>query len=287
MPIKYVVQTDCGIDIPVHVSHFPSGEVAVKLEVDADKPIEVNKVISVMVQGYEPDELFILANIKDALDEMLRNAGASHVQIRLLLAFMPHARYDRHMVTGDGFALRVFCDMVNLLKFDSILVIDPHSDATTAMLRNATSVPQDKVMGDIIQSFGVDCDVLVAPDAGAYKKIFTLAKQLKKPVVCLSKVRDLETGNIIGTALLNTLPEGAKCLVIDDLCDGGRTFIGAAETLREHGAVQVDLAITHGIFSAGLNNLLDNGIDHLYCTDSFKDLGTEGWEGKVNQYKYF
>lgn len=287
MTTQYIVITDKGCPIPVEVMRFPSGEVAVKLKVEEGRQFRVEKLVSVMVQGYEPDTLFIVANIKDALDELLREASLSHVQIRLFLSFMPHARYDRHMVDGDGFALRVFCDMLNLMYFDKILIVDPHSDATTSLLRNASAVTQDEVMQSIINCFEVDCDVLVAPDAGAYKKIFKLAQKLKKPVVCLTKVRDLETGNIIGTALIDTLPDAARCLIVDDLCDGGRTFLGAAETLREHGATQVDLAVTHGIFSQGTLKLLTGGLDHIYTTDSFGEIDPRDVNENVKVYHFF
>lgn len=281
--IKIITDSNCGI--PLHISRFPSGEVAVSLGVDEKNPFKVKKHVSVLVQGYEPDLLFILGNIKDALDKLIREADVQ-VDVRLFLGFMPHARYDRHMVDGDGFALRVFCDMLNLLKFSRIIVIDPHSDQTLSLLRNASALSQDEVAMLTLATENKP-DYLVAPDAGAYKKIFKLSQKMGVPVVTLTKIRDLESGNIIETRLLDEIDNGAYCLIVDDLCDGGRTFIEAAKTLHKAGAERVDLFVTHGIFSAGLSNLLDNGITKLYCTDSFKTLDTEGWEGRIKQYNFF
>lgn len=285
MTANIKIVTDSGCGIPLHISRFPSGEVAVALGVDANNPFKVQKHVSVLVQGYEPDLLFILGNIKDALDELIREADVQ-VDVRLFLGFMPHARYDRHMVDGDGFALRVFCDMLNLMKFSRIMVIDPHSDQTCSLLRNAGAIPQDDVMMRVLSTENKP-DYLVAPDAGAYKKIFKLSQKMGIPVVTLTKVRDLESGNIVETRLLDEIDKGAYCLIVDDLCDGGRTFIEAAKALQKAGAERVDLAVTHGIFSAGLSNLLDNGITKLYCTDSYKTLDTEGWEGRIKQYNFF
>lgn len=291
MNAKYTVSTDMGSELKVEVMRFPSGEVAAKVIMpEKVEDVQLDKSIAISVQGYEPDTLFIIANLKDSLDSLLRESGLDkQVSVRLFLGFTPNARYDRHMVDGDGFALRVFADMLNLCKFDRIMVVDPHSDATTALIRNCQAHKQEDVMEGLLNTFNKDgYDVLIAPDAGAYKKIFNLSKKMKLPVVCMSKVRDLETGNIIGTALLDTLPEAARCLVVDDLCDGGRTFIGAAETLRQHGAVQVDLAVTHGIFSQGVAHLLTNGIDHIYTTDTFSELVIPATlQDKVFQYKFF
>jgi ribose-phosphate pyrophosphokinase len=58
---------------------------------------------------------------------------------------------------------------------------------------------------------------------------------------------------------------------VDDLCDGGATFIGAAKCLRDAGAKFVGLVVPHGIFSRGVSHVLDNGIDHIHTSNSFKD----------------
>lgn len=286
MSAKYIVVTDLGCNIPVEVMRFPSGEVAVKITPPTQpNGFRIKNCVSVMVQGYEPDTLFILANIKDAIDSELRR-GAISAQVRLFLGYMPNARYDRHMVDGDGFALRVFCDMLNLLKFDQILVVDPHSDATTTLLRNARPVDQYVIMNDIIADNDIQFDVLIAPDAGAHKKIFKLAHMVQKPVVTMAKVRDLATGNITHTELLGAIRPGARCLIVDDLCDGGRTFIEAAKALLAAGAAQVDLAVTHGIFSQGVEHLLTNGINNVYTTDSYGNLEPET-TGRVFEFKFF
>lgn len=55
-------------------------------------------------------------------------------------------------------------------------------------------------------------------------------------------------------------------LIVDDICDGGGTFVGLAKELRAAGATRVYLYVTHGIFS---KRLPLEGIDHVYTTDSF------------------
>ncbi|QFP93809.1 hypothetical protein [Pectobacterium phage Wc4-1] len=286
MTAMYKVVSDNNDSLDVIITRFPSGELAVRLDVENREPIRVKNTISVLVQGYEPDTLFILANIKDALDEMVRTA-CLNCQIRLFMPYMPHARYDRHIVDGDAFALRVFADMMNTLNFDRIMTVDAHSEMTCGLMRRTEERPQWEHAVLMVNKFNINCDVLVAPDAGAQKKIFKVAQHLNKPVVTMTKTRDVKTGNITGMLMMDELPPNARCLIIDDLCDGGRTFIEAAKVLRGIGASSVDLMVTHGIFSAGLNNLLDNGIDHVYCTDSFKTLDTVGWNGMVNQYNFF
>jgi phosphoribosylpyrophosphate synthetase len=65
-------------------------------------------------------------------------------------------------------------------------------------------------------------------------------------------------------------------LIVDDICDGGGTFLGISDALgsrlRSLGDVGGDyilgLYVTHGIFSKGFCDLIEK-FDHVYTTDSF------------------
>ena len=69
-------------------------------------------------------------------------------------------------------------------------------------------------------------------------------------------------------------------LIVDDLCDAGGTFIGSAQVLRDAGARSVSLYVTHGLFSKGVGNLLEQGIDRIYTTSSLArtDIATDNVE---------
>ena len=56
-------------------------------------------------------------------------------------------------------------------------------------------------------------------------------------------------------------------LIVDDLCDGGMTFIKSAERLYELEAKEVHLYVSHGIFSKGLKPLTDSGIKRIFTKD--------------------
>ena len=88
-----------------------------------------------------------------------------------------------------------------------------------------------------------------------------------KNYIRCTKERDSETGKLSHFTIVNPADvNGMVCLIIDDICDGGRTFEGIATLLREAGATGVDLFVTHGIFSRG-GKLA--GIDRVYTTDSY------------------
>ena len=124
--------------------------------------------------------------------------------------------------------------------------------------------------------------VLISPDAGASKKISKLAEKLKYTgdILICSKERDTE-GNLTKTIIpgLNTLDIRKDCIIIDDICDGGRTFINIVKAIKEnHDQISSKdrgkfyLIVTHGIFSAGFEEL-NKYFDAIYCTNSYKNVG--------------
>ena len=63
-------------------------------------------------------------------------------------------------------------------------------------------------------------------------------------------------------------------IIIDDICDGGRTFIELAKEIRKQTDKPIYLIVTHGIFSAGFEKLSDE-LDGIFCTNSVKDIDFE------------
>lgn len=57
-------------------------------------------------------------------------------------------------------------------------------------------------------------------------------------------------------------------LVMDDICDGGATFISLAKEIKAHELYndqELWLYVTHGIFSKGKQTLLDAGYSKIIC----------------------
>ena len=114
---------------------------------------------------------------------------------------------------------------------------------------------------------------LISPDDGSNKKIFDLAKLIDYDgeIIRCDKLRDIVTGNIIETIVYKDDLNGKDCLIVDDICDGGRTFIQLATALKQKNCGKIYLIVTHGIFSNGYD-LLSEYIDGIFCTNSVKDI---------------
>lgn len=253
---------------PVEIERgvFPDGAVWLKVIGELPRFAQVMRVRVAAMR--DMNDFMLLAQLVDAVRHVT-DIAVSHLE----LAWLPWARQDRHMVNGDSFALKVFANQLNTLNFNKVLLLDPHSDAAAAAINNSVVIAQETCLmksENLRQAISTGKLMLVAPDAGALKKIHNVAKASgARDYAILTKERDVATGNLTGFSLVSGTVAGKNVLIVDDLCDAGGTFIGSAQVLRDAGARSVSLYVTHGVFSKGVENLLNNGIDAIYTTTSF------------------
>jgi ribose-phosphate pyrophosphokinase len=110
--------------------------------------------------------------------------------------------------------------------------------------------------------------MLVAPDAGALKKTMELSRLAGMPYIHADKKRNPENGEITGTAVHSSALGNQDVLIVDDICDGGRTFVELAKELKTLTTGKIYLYVTHGIFSKGLG-VFNGIIDHIYTAHVF------------------
>ena len=91
------------------------------------------------------------------------------------------------------------------------------------------------------------------------------------PVVECSKSRDVKTGQLSGFKVYADDLGGADCIIVDDICDAGGTFMGLAMELKKKNAGKLYLAVSHGIFSKGIDDLTKY-FDKIFTTDSIRNL---------------
>lgn len=180
---------------------------------------------------------------------------------QLILPMVPGARQDRLNSEGDFlFTAKSVAAMINARHFPLVTILDPHSDVTPALI-NRCDVLHARAPAAWCWS------AVISPDAGAEKRAGAMAKLLGVPLLRAWKTRDVKTGAISGFGMEPTDPNlGPRVLVVDDICDGGGTFVGLADVL-DRARLVADLYVTHGIFSKGTGPLLAR-FRHVYCTDS-------------------
>ena len=189
------------------------------------------------------------------------------------------ARSDRQFETRGVHYLRdVICPIVNSLELDRVEFLDPHSDVLPSLVKNSFVIDNKELIMKAIKDFSLLSGkkiTLVAPDGSAEKKLYNTVSKIYKvnshlEIIGCSKHRDVETGRITGYKIPEFDYEGRVLLAVDDICDGGRTFVELAKALKGKEYKSLNLLVTHGIFSAGFDELFAN-FDHIYTTNSYKD----------------
>ena len=282
-------------DIKYKISRFPDGQqsIALDLENTPFEPGSQSVTIKSRLNSFLDLELIICAN--QALIELgTKSKALKPDEIALYVPYFIGARSDRKFLSGQSNYLKtVICPIINSQGFSRVTVLDPHSDVLEACIDRFDKASNVSFAETAIKYYAGKGEevTLVSPDAGALKKIYDVAKAIKcSDVIVANKLRDMETGKIIRTEVPGISEDaGSKKFVIcDDICDGGRTFIEIAKAIRyiRPKSIYNDsiyLCVTHGIFSAGFEEL-EKYFDAIFCTNSVKDLEQTGL---VKQFNVF
>jgi len=174
----------------------------------------------------------------------------------LELPYLPFARQDKIVSNTATFAFWPFVDLLNSLCFSEVKVYDPHNVNLTKQLIDRVEITMPKHQSLLSKLKAKP----VYPDKGAAERYEVVTRS----TVIFDKDRDPLTGNIKGVKLIKGKIEPRTYLIIDDICDGGRTFIEVAKELYRLGAKEVHLYVSHGIFSKGLEPLREAGIKRIF-----------------------
>lgn len=197
-------------------------------------------------------EFLQLAQLKMLLDHY-------GFETTLRLTYLPYGRQDKEVSNSTTFALRTFTKLLNSLRFDNIICMDPHSSVADDLIFNFQEIYPTEEVHKVIAD--TKTDLLCFPDKGALSKYAKIYRDI--PHIYGEKVRDQLTGTISHYKLFG-YPDIQNVLIVDDICDGGATFKLLASDLIEAGAKEVNLFVTHGIFSKGTSTLFDSGIKRIF-----------------------
>ena len=246
-------------DIKYSISRFPDGEIQITLE-EFSRKDEVN----VKCRITSTEDLFILMQVSDIL---VRHGMHFNIYIYYLMGM----RMDRVMDFNRPFTLKIIVNILDNLGASSIGIFCPHSKVTADLFKKTGIVllyPSN--WGEEEKYFLDECQIVV-PDAGAAKRYFN--NIVPTDVIVGEKVRDIKTGKILSIKAKN--PEAIDgrwpLVILDDLCDGGGTFVGLAAAIREtHPGIPINIAVCHMVNPKGIENLSKN-FNHVYFTNSYKD----------------
>lgn len=258
---------------------FPDGQQQIKIVSDVSQYGNVDITIKSRLNNFLDLELIVCA-VKSIRGLFFGTKG-----IRLEVPYFLGSRSDRKFEDGSNNYLKdVICPIINSLNLEAVEVLDAHSDVLEACLNNYNGLNNHSLIEFALNDIKSTGFVLMSPDAGALKKIYKVAEHIKYEgeVITCAKSRGID-GKITKTEVPH-FDITKDVVLIDDICDGGRTFIEIAKIIklrheqyeRERDEKQNErgklyLVVTHGIFSKGFDEL-HNYFDCIYCTNSYKNL---------------
>ena len=218
--------------------------------------------ISVSVSTRTP-----VADIREEVDLVMSALNEQYAgttaDVTLMLPYLPYARADRVFEEGNPHPLAMFLNWLSTYNFDKIYMEDVHNtDIINEYFGHLPIEIIEQHQLAATYAHREKPDYILAPDKGALKKAQALANTLDVPLITATKVRDLSTGKIMNVTLDYKPTKNSRVFIVDDILDGGGTFIPLAKTLKEEYNCHVALYVTHLIAAKGLDIL--EGIDTLY-----------------------
>lgn len=264
--IKFKAKTVNGEVINSALSDFtfPAGEAHIKREERRElEPVEIAVVYGSTIDLH--NDLFKVMMWSD----YLTHTDPSIKQV-LVIPYFPGARADRGYPHGAS----VYASMFNNLGIEQIVLFDPHSDVIMEELKSIYDMdvrafyPADLLrLNHDLHFKKTEFQGIIAPDAGAVQRAAEVALALGLPLFRGTKKRNFENGKLTSFEI-EPLNPSDNYLIVDDICDGGGTFIGLAQAsgLKKE---QLSLYVSHGIFSGKAVENLANTFNKVLFTNSY------------------
>jgi ribose-phosphate pyrophosphokinase len=209
------------------------------------------------------DNLMELLIMIDALKR------ASARRITAVMPYFGYARQDRKIVPRTPISAKLVSNLIVHSGADRVMTLDLHA----GQIQGFFDIPADNLFAApvlvraIKERFDNNNIMVVSPDVGGVVRARNIAQRLDASLAIVDKRRERpgesEVMNVIGNV------SGRTCILIDDIIDSGGTLVNAAAALMERGAHEVYAYGTHGVFSPGAAERINNStLTEVITTDS-------------------
>ena len=265
------------LDMPLtkaRVQRFADNEIFVTI----DENVRGEDVFIIQSTSYPAnDNLMELLICIDALTR------ASAKRITAVLPYFGYARQDRKMGGRTPISAKLVANIISRAGANRVLTMDLHS----GQIQGFFDIPTDNLLSAPILAADIKSNhkktselMIVSPDVGGVVRALAVATRLNAELSIVDKRRSgpgkSEVANIIGDVA------GRRCILFDDMIDGGGTLTNAAQALIDNGASEVSAYVTHGVLSGAAVERVNNSIlKELVMTDSIQppERATDG--GKI------
>ncbi|MBA4013816.1 MAG: phosphoribosylpyrophosphate synthetase [Phenylobacterium sp.] len=252
------------LDLPLtraQVKRFADNEVWVTI----DENVRGEDVFILQSTNYPAnDNLMELLVCIDALKR------ASAKRITAVMPYFGYARQDRKTGGRTPISAKLVANLIERAGADRVLTMDLHS----GQIQGFFDIPTDNLISapllatDIKENYEKPAEIMiVSPDVGGVVRALAVASRLNAELAIVDKRRSgpgkSEVANVIGDV------DGRRCILFDDMIDGGGTLCNAAQALIDAGATEVSAYVTHGVMSgAAVERVNGSVLKELVMTDS-------------------
>lgn len=266
-PKTWLTITVDGKLIEQNIDQFPDGSFRWNL-LDLPHTYDRAQVI-ITLKTTLPEAIMAVYQALSALDAVYI---VSHVTLQIQT--LPDQRADRAEKQGMSVPARATAAMLAGTNVDRMIIYDAHSPVIVDYLkRYFHGVLIHISPGTLFASKMEDRRTpthIVAVDKGSIQRAETAAAEFGASVIYMDKIRD--EGKVTGHGIVSYDPQykpnrESIIWIVDDLCDGGATFISAADVITGNfDSLELNLFVTHGLFSKGKEELsrhFDNVVAHF------------------------
>ncbi len=181
-------------------------------------------------------------------------AIADAASVTAVVPYLPGARQDKRKGrTREGITAGLFARCLEAAGARRVVAVEIHNEAIAGMfhpgrcrLENLQLHPS---LGPWLRSWGLEGDVVAAPDVGGLERARHYAEDLSEGLVAVSKVRDYRVANQVVSSTLIGDVQDRGVLLVDDIIDTAGSVVGAVEALKDGGATDITVACAHPVFS--------------------------------------
>lgn len=237
---------------------YPAGEQQVRIREAFLEPIRTADGVEITARIQSSEDLIRLLLLADALHNTFL------IKPILRIPYLPYARADRRFTQSDCHGLKMMGELLSLGKFSHIETYDVHSERAFDWIAGLVNISPLPLIQKAMAAIRLERrqGTILLPDEGALGR-YAIPNW---PVLHATKKRNEKTGKLEGFEVPKfELFGDGPILIVDDICDGGGTFLGIAALLTPD--IPRYLFVTHGIFSKGFDDL-GKAFELIFTTDS-------------------
>jgi len=199
--------------------------------------------------------------------DALRRSSAKN--ITAVIPYFGYARQDRKVVPRTAISAKLVSNLITNAGANRILSVDLHA----GQIQGFFDIPVDNLFATPIfarhikRKLSLNNLICVSPDVGGVERTRALSRKINVGIAIIDKRRPSpgksEVMNIIGNV------KNKVCVIVDDIIDSGGTIVNAANALKNKGAKDVYVYITHAVLSGtAVEKLEKSEIKKLIITDT-------------------